>query len=125
MNMTLKEKVMQMQPGCVDDIYAGGVRGCPANYSYLNKPKLEVHICDIKNGCGCCWNQPFEKQEPIIKEKIHTKSITWARLWRRIGKQPIRKTQNKKVEILIDGELKECALVFTDNGSKFHLEIAE
>lgn len=30
--MTLKEKVMQMQPRCVDDIYAGGVRGCPANY---------------------------------------------------------------------------------------------
>lgn len=42
-----------------------------------------------------------------------------------IGKQPIRKTQNKKVEILIDGELKKRGLVFTDNGQNFHLEIIE
>ena len=32
------------------------------------------------------------------------------------------KTQNTKVHVLIDGELKECALVFTNNGSDFHLE---
>lgn len=61
----------------------------------------------------------------IIEEKRHTKSITWAKLWRRIGKQPAYKTQNKKVEILINGELKECTLIFTDSGSNFHLEIVE
>ena len=122
--MTLKEKVMEIQPECVDGSYGGGVYECPANYPYLNKPELICYTTDY-NKCERCWNQPFEKQEPIIKEKIRTKSITWAKLWRRIGKQPIRKTQNKKVEILIDGELKECALVFTDNGSNFHLEIVE
>lgn len=53
------------------------------------------------------------------------KSITWLALWKRIGKQPLFRTQHSKVQILINGELKECALVFTDNGSKFHLEIAE
>ena len=90
--MTLKEKVMEMQPECVDGSYGGGVHGCPANYPYL---------------------------------KIRTKSITWAKLWRRIGKQPAYKTQNKKVEILINGELKECTLIFTDSGSNFHLEIVE
>ena len=50
------------------------------------------------------------------------KSISWYALWKRIGKQPIRKTQNAKVQVLIDGELKECALVFTNSGSDFHLE---
>ena len=50
------------------------------------------------------------------------KSISWCALWKRIGKQPIHKTQNTKVQVLIDGELKECALVFTNNGSYFHLE---
>ena len=50
------------------------------------------------------------------------KSISWYALWKRIGKQTIHKTQNTKVQVLIDGELKECALVFTNNGSDFHLE---
>ena len=50
------------------------------------------------------------------------KSISWYQLWKRIGNQTMRKTQNTKVHVLIDGELKECALVFTKNGSDFHLE---
>lgn len=50
-------------------------------------------------------------------------SITWYALWKRIGKQPLHKTRNTKVKVFVDGELKECALVFTNNGSDFHLEI--
>ena len=50
------------------------------------------------------------------------KSISWYALWKRIGKQPMCKTRNTKVQVLIDGELKECALVFTNSGSDFHLE---
>ena len=50
------------------------------------------------------------------------KSISWYQLYKRIGKQTLRKTRNIKVQVLIDGELKECALVFTNNGSNFHLE---
>ena len=50
------------------------------------------------------------------------KSISWYALWKRIGKQPMYKIQNTKVQVLIDEELKECALVFTNNGSDFHLE---
>ena len=53
------------------------------------------------------------------------KSISWYALWKRIGKQLIYKTQNTKVQVLIDGKLKECALVFTNNGSDFHLEPVE
>ena len=50
------------------------------------------------------------------------KSISWYQLYKRIGKQTMYKTQNTKVQVLIDGELKECALVFTNNGSNFYLE---
>ena len=50
------------------------------------------------------------------------KSISWYQLYKRIGKQTLHKTRNTKVQVLIDGELKECALVFTNNGSDFHLE---
>ena len=50
------------------------------------------------------------------------KSISWYQLHKRIGKQTLHKTRNTKVQVLIDGELKECALVFTNNGSDFHLE---
>ena len=32
------------------------------------------------------------------------------------------KTRNTKVQVLIDGELKECTLVFINNGSDFYLE---
>ena len=50
------------------------------------------------------------------------KSISWYQLYKRIGKQMLHKTRNTKVQVLIDGELKECTLVFTNNGSDFHLE---
>lgn len=50
------------------------------------------------------------------------KSISWYQLYKRIGKQTLHKTRNTKVHVLINGELKECALVFTNNGSDFHLE---
>ena len=50
------------------------------------------------------------------------KSISWYQLYKRIGKQTLHKIRNTKVHVLIDGELKECALVFTNNGSDFHLE---
>lgn len=53
------------------------------------------------------------------------KSISWFALYKRIGKQPMHKTRNTKVQVLIGGELKECALVFTNNGSDFHLEIVK
>ena len=52
------------------------------------------------------------------------KSISWCQLYKRIGKQTLHKTRNTKVHVLIDGELKECTLVFTNNGSDFHLEPA-
>ena len=57
-----------------------------------------------------------------MSNRYKKKSISWYQLWKRIGNQAMHKTQNTKVQVLIDGELKECALVFTNNGSDFHLE---
>ena len=37
----------------------------------------------------------------------------------------MHKTRNTKVQILINGELRECALVFKNNGSDFCLEIVK
>lgn len=53
------------------------------------------------------------------------KSISWYALHKRIDKQTIHKTRNTKVQVLINGELRECALVYTNNGSDFHLEIVK
>lgn len=58
-----------------------------------------------------------------MSNQYKKKSVTWYQLWKKIGKQPTYRTRNEKVEVLIDGELKECALVFIDNGSNFRLEI--
>lgn len=49
--------------------------------------------------------------------------MTWLKLFNRIAKQPLSLTRNKDVTIkLKDGEYK-CKLVYTDNGSDWHLEI--
>ena len=57
--MKLKEKVMMMQPECVDNYYKGGVRGCPGDYSYLNEPELFHARCILNYECEECWNKPF------------------------------------------------------------------
>lgn len=60
-----------------------------------------------------------------MSNRYMKKSISWYALWKRIGKQPMYKTQNTKVHVIINGELKECALVFTNDGSDFCLEPVE
>ena len=60
--MTLKEKVAEIQPDCIDDNYeADGVKRCPSDYDYLNKPGLYFNSCECKHYTNCCecWNQPF------------------------------------------------------------------
>ena len=85
--MTLKEKVKEMHPEYIGD-YGGGVYGCPAQYPYLNRPELGNGNCSSSITCKDCWNQKFNPE---------FKSITRSKLWRKIGKQPAYKTQNKEV----------------------------
>ena len=51
--------------------------------------------------------------------------MTWYTLWKKLGKQPLYKTQNNRVKIKIDGKLYECGIVYENNGSDFHLEPME
>lgn len=59
--MTLREKVEQMQPDCVNEDYGGGVKGCPSDYSYLlNESLFRYSIgCHSFKNCAECWNQLF------------------------------------------------------------------
>lgn len=56
--MTLKEKVAEVKPECVDDDYTGGVRGCPDEYDYLHACKSE-HCSGADPECSMCWNREY------------------------------------------------------------------
>ena len=49
--------------------------------------------------------------------------MTWYQLWKRIGKQTLRSTRNKDVTIKLQDKEYKCKLVYTHNGSDWHLEI--
>jgi hypothetical protein len=49
--------------------------------------------------------------------------MTWLQLWKRIGKQPLHATKNKDVKIKLQDVEYKCKLVYTDNGSDWHLEL--
>lgn len=53
------------------------------------------------------------------------KTISWYELHQKIGKQTVKKGRETKVQVLVNGELKECTLVYTNSGRDFHLEIVE
>ena len=46
----------------------------------------------------------------------------WSMLYEKIGKQPFRETANTKVQVLIDGTLQDCELVFVETGHGFYLK---
>lgn len=63
------------------------------------------------------------KQEKDKCERLKEEGISWYTLHEKIGRQTIHKTRNTKVQVLVDGKLKDCKLVFKNNGNDFHLEI--
>ena len=91
---------------------------------YTNGTEDYISDCSVNNiplEYKRIGSYEFEEKNKS-KSKYMKKSISWYALWKRIGKQPIHKTLSTKVQVLINGELKECALVFTNNGRDFHLE---
>lgn len=50
------------------------------------------------------------------------KAWNWSTLYEKIGKQPFRETANTKVQVLIDGTLQDCELVFVETGHGFYLK---
>ena len=69
--MTLKEKVMMMQPECIDNYHRGGVLGCPGDYPYLHEAKLHHFECVLDYDCEYCCNQEFVDKSDNIEQVNH------------------------------------------------------
>lgn len=65
--MTLKDMVKQNEPTCVDDVFTGGVAGCPNEYPYLNCADI-FYTCSDKR-CTDCWNREYKLEEDIMNQK--------------------------------------------------------
>lgn len=65
MKMTLREKVAEVEPGKINRRAAGGVRGCPSYYDYLNAVDHPYCYFCSDTTCKECWNQEY-KPEPEI-----------------------------------------------------------
>ena len=63
--MTLREKLSQIHPECVNPAFGGGAIGCPFRYPELNS----AGDCDGRGynmwKCASCWNQEYK--EPARK----------------------------------------------------------
>ena len=68
--MTLKEKVMEVQPECIDSGCVGGVQKCPGDYPYLNEPEMHCRNC-TEDDCEDCWNKPFVDKSDNTEQVNH------------------------------------------------------
>lgn len=59
--MTRKDKVREVRPEAVNSAYMGDVFSCPADYKFLELPKVRFPLCNME--CARCWN--VEWNEPI------------------------------------------------------------
>ena len=58
--MTLKEKVVKIQPNVVDCRLIGGVIGCPNDYDFLEvKEKCPCNEDGTEMDCRDCWNREY------------------------------------------------------------------
>ena len=63
--MTLREKMAEVKPDEIDEMWIGGVFGCPFEYDFLGVkkecPYPELKVCD--ENCEKCWNRPYIEPE--------------------------------------------------------------
>ena len=70
--MTIKEKVIMIDPGRVHSNYIGGVEGCPSDYGYPDVPNCKGG-CN-EDECTKCWNREIGDTE-TIRIKYHSDAI--------------------------------------------------
>lgn len=72
MGITYKEYAWLVTPDMVNDIYGGGVLGCPKDHEISNDI---IHKCGRRNmtKCNDCWNQ--EIPYPVIAEAVRKTEI--------------------------------------------------
>lgn len=59
--MTLKEKMLEIWPENVSNVYKGGVKSCPSLYCFLGGHfKINTDdTCMCDHDCEKCWSQPY------------------------------------------------------------------
>lgn len=58
--MTLRERVQQEDPECVDQRFVGGVADCPGDYGYLNcNDDMYSGTCSGHASCTACWDREY------------------------------------------------------------------
>lgn len=70
--MTCREKITKDHPTKVHDQYAGGCKGCPADYGYISDYTC-VHNDKGKVDCHACWDR--EAEVPYQPEKTYNVDI--------------------------------------------------
>lgn len=61
--MTLKEKVAEMDPSQLEPMIAGGVLKCPYDYPYLHVDTCDQNVPYTWDECEACWNRPCIEPE--------------------------------------------------------------
>ena len=69
MEMTLREKVAEVEPEMISNRTEGGVRGCPSYHSYLNAE--DYPNCHEYGSCEKCWNQEYKPEPAITRLDIY------------------------------------------------------
>ena len=62
--MTCREKVAKSTPHLVNDIYIGGVMGCPSRLKNARELCDGIKTADEKL-CRECWNQEYVEKPPL------------------------------------------------------------
>lgn len=63
--MTLREKMAEVKPDEINEMWIGGVFGCPFGYDFLGVkkecPYPKSPVCEIN--CRKCWNRKYIEPE--------------------------------------------------------------
>jgi hypothetical protein len=67
--MTLKEKVTEVQPENINDIWTAGVKDCPGDYDFLNTGDSDYKCpFGVENNCFACWNREYKEVPDANKQ---------------------------------------------------------
>lgn len=65
--MTYKDKLKEIDPDSIHEMYVGGCAGCPGDY-FVGTPDLTMGTCimpdvDTSVKCTLCWNRMYKGEQ--------------------------------------------------------------
>lgn len=61
--MTLREKVIEIMPECINENLKGGVDNCPCDYKFLNTNENDWKCPnEVFFNCETCWDREYKTQ---------------------------------------------------------------